>query len=71
MAANWRPFLRPSAGNEVHMEGHQFRCTGSWNGETFDRVIEAEDEGDARDHWMYWAWAAGATLQNLEVTEAA
>lgn len=51
--------------------GNQFRCTGKWNDEPFDRVIEAEDEGDARDHWMYWAWVAGASLQNLEVTEAA
>ncbi|HFI1624496.1 MULTISPECIES: hypothetical protein [Enterobacteriaceae] len=51
--------------------GNKFRCTGKWNDEPFDRVIEAEDEGDARDHWMYWAWVAGASLQNLEVTEAA
>ncbi|HEE9909107.1 TPA: hypothetical protein R8G48_002134 [Citrobacter braakii] len=53
------------------MEGNRFRCTGQWNDEEFDRIIEAEDEGDARDHWMYWAWAAGATLQNLEITKAA
>ena len=51
--------------------GNKFRCTGKWNDEPFDRVIEAEDEGDARDHWFYWAWVAGASLQNLEVTEAA
>ncbi|MDW2592646.1 hypothetical protein [Citrobacter braakii] len=53
------------------MEGNRFRCTGQWNDEEFDRIIEAEDEGDARDHWMYLAWIAGATLKNLEIKQAA
>jgi len=38
-----------------------------WNGEKFERVIEAEDEGDARDHWFFWSWVASASLENLEV----
>lgn len=49
------------------MEENKFRCTGEWNGEKFDRVIEAEDEGDARDHWMFWACSSGASLVNLQV----
>ena len=53
------------------MGANHFRCTGQWNEEEFDRVIEAEDEGDARDHWMYWDWVAGATLKNLEIIQAA
>ena len=52
-------------------ESTKFRCTGKWNGENFDRVIEAEDEGDARDHWMYWAYVAGARLESLEISKAA
>lgn len=48
-----------------------FRCTGKWNGEPFDRVIEAEDEGDARDHWLFWAGVSGAKLESLEVTKDA
>lgn len=49
------------------MEERKFRCTGMWNGEKFDRVIEAEDESDARDHLLYWAWVGNASLENLEV----
>ncbi len=49
------------------MEENKFRCTGTWNGEKFERVIEAEDEGDARDHWLFWSWVANASLGNLEV----
>lgn len=53
------------------MGSNKFRCTGQWNDEEFDRIIEAEDEGDARDHLMYWAWVDGATLKNLEIMQAA
>ncbi|UTJ46624.1 hypothetical protein NLZ15_17530 [Atlantibacter subterranea] len=53
------------------MEVNHFRCTGKWNDEPFDRVIEAEDESDARDHWLFWAGVAGATLSGLEITKAA
>lgn len=49
------------------MEENKFLCTGEWNGDKFSRVIEAEDEGDARDHWMFWAWASGASLSNLKI----
>ncbi len=28
-----------------------FRVTGEWNGEPFDRVIEAEDINDCYNHW--------------------
>lgn len=49
------------------MEGSKFQCTGEWNGEKFDRVIEAEDESDAREHWWFWAWSQGASLTNLHV----
>lgn len=51
--------------------GNKFRCTGKWNDEEFDRVIEAEDEGDARDHWMFWAFTAGARLELLEINPVA
>ncbi|MEI2684243.1 hypothetical protein [Erwinia aphidicola] len=47
--------------------GGKFQCTGEWNGEKFDRVIEAEDESDAREHWWFWAWSQGASLTNLHV----
>ena len=53
------------------MEESKFRCTGMWNGEKFERVIEAEDESDARDHWFYWSWVANASLENLEVNRVA
>ncbi|MGK3687216.1 hypothetical protein ACSLPA_33945, partial [Escherichia coli] len=29
-----------------------FRVTGEWNGEPFNRVIEAENISDCYDHWM-------------------
>ena len=53
------------------MEGNQFRCTGKWNGEKFDRVITAQDEGDCHLHWMSWALIAGAELENLQVEQVA
>lgn len=53
------------------MDENKFRCTGVWNGEKFDRVIEAESEGDAMDHWMFWAWVAKASLENLQVNRVA
>ncbi|MFG6089915.1 hypothetical protein [Enterobacter soli] len=49
--------------------GKKFRCKGVWNNEAFERVIEAEDEGDARDHWWFWAWISQARLENLEIIE--
>jgi len=53
------------------MEDNQFRCTGTWNGEEFDRVIEAESEADAMDHWLFWAWTVRASLENLQVNRVA
>ncbi len=32
-----------------------FRVTGEWNGEPFNRVIEAENINDCYDHWMMGA----------------
>ncbi|EIH4684715.1 TPA: hypothetical protein JLH84_004517 [Escherichia coli] len=32
-----------------------FRVTGEWNGEPFNRVIEAENINDCYNHWMIWA----------------
>ncbi len=53
------------------MSANHFRCTGQWNEEEFDRVIEAEDEDDARAHWYFWASIAGATIMNLEIKQTA
>ncbi len=46
-----------------------FRVTGEWNGEPFDRVIEAEDINDCYNHWMIWAQIAHADVTNIRVEE--
>ncbi|EFN4183926.1 hypothetical protein ACND61_000933 [Escherichia coli] len=46
-----------------------FRVTGEWNGEPFDRVIEAEDISDCYDHWMLWAQIAHADVTNIRIEE--
>ncbi|MDM3156013.1 hypothetical protein OGW08_18295 [Citrobacter sp. Cf122] len=53
------------------MSANHFRCTGQWNEEEFDRVIEAEDEDDARAHWYFWASITGAAIMNLEIKQTA
>ncbi|UIW10376.1 hypothetical protein [Flyfo siphovirus Tbat2_3] len=53
------------------MDENKFRCTGLWNGEKFDRVIEGVDEADCHLHWMLWALIAGANLKNLQVNRVA
>lgn len=53
------------------MDDNKFRCTGTWSGERFNRVIEAEDEADCHLHWMSWALIAGAELENLRVNRVA
>ena len=46
-----------------------FRVTGEWNGEPFDRVIEAEDINDCYNHWMRWAQIAHADVTNIRIEE--
>ncbi len=46
-----------------------FRVTGEWNGEPFDRVIEAENISDCYDHWMLWAQIAHADVTNIRIEE--
>lgn len=46
-----------------------FRVTGEWNGEPFDRVIEAEDINDCYNHWMIWAQIAHADVTNIRIEE--
>ncbi|BCT58815.1 TPA: hypothetical protein ACP633_001901 [Escherichia coli] len=46
-----------------------FRVTGEWNGESFDRVIEAEDINDCYNHWMIWAQIAHADVTNIRIEE--
>ncbi|GDT23546.1 TPA: hypothetical protein JZF63_003089 [Escherichia coli] len=43
-----------------------FRVTGEWNGEPFNRVIEAEN---INDHWMIWAQIAHADVTNICIEE--
>jgi len=46
-----------------------FRVTGEWNGEPFNRVIEAENINDCYDHWMLWAQIAHADVTNIRIEE--
>ncbi|EHH4395295.1 hypothetical protein J4879_001195 [Escherichia coli] len=51
-----------------------FRVTGEWNGmewngEPFNRVIEAENINDCYDHWMIWAQIAHADITNIRIEE--
>lgn len=46
-----------------------FRVTGEWNGEPFNRVIEAENINDCYDHWMPWAQIAHADVTNIRIEE--
>ncbi|TXQ10359.1 hypothetical protein FV281_22635 [Escherichia coli] len=46
-----------------------FRVTGEWNGEPFNRVIEAENINDCYDHWMIWAQIAHADVTNIRIEE--
>lgn len=46
-----------------------FRVTGEWNGEPFNRVIEAENINDCHDHWMIWAQIAHAEVTNIRIEE--
>ncbi|WP_253271937.1 hypothetical protein [Yersinia mollaretii] len=43
----------------------KFKCTGKWNGEPFERVTEAEDEGDCYDHWHLWAMIGNAIITDF------
>lgn len=47
----------------------KFTVTGKWNGEAFDRVIEAEDINDCYDHWMMWAQIAHADVTDLRIEQ--
>ena len=49
------------------MEENKFRCTGEWNGEKFDLLVEANSEADCHIHFMYWSCAPGVKLENLQV----
>ena len=40
-----------------------------WNGEPFNRVIEAEDINDCYNHWMIWAQIAHAEVTNIRIEE--
>ena len=46
-----------------------FRVTGEWNGEPFNRVIAAEYISDCYDHWMLWAQIAHADVTNIRIEE--
>ncbi|HFI8992029.1 hypothetical protein [Escherichia coli] len=46
-----------------------FRVTGKWNGEPFNRVIEAENINDCYDHWMLLAQIAHADVTNIRIEE--
>ncbi|WP_097499241.1 hypothetical protein [Escherichia coli] len=46
-----------------------FRVTGEWNGEPFNRVIEAENISDCYNHWMLWAQIAHADVTNIRIEE--
>ncbi|WP_130081753.1 hypothetical protein [Escherichia coli] len=48
-----------------------FRVTGEWNGEPFNRVIEAENISDCYDHWMLWAQIAHADVTNIRIRTTA
>ncbi|EMW0295496.1 TPA: hypothetical protein ACRRC6_000433 [Klebsiella pneumoniae] len=47
----------------------KFIVTGEWNGEPFNRVIEAEDQNDCHEHWMMWAQIAHANVTNMRIEE--
>lgn len=47
----------------------QFRVTGEWNGEPFNRVIEAEDQNDCYGHLMMWAQIVHAKVTNMRIEE--
>ncbi|MEL7628743.1 hypothetical protein AAGW04_07025 [Pectobacterium aroidearum] len=49
--------------------GGKYQCSGLWNGNPFNRIIEAEDKNDCYLHWQFWAMVANAELSNLEVEE--
>lgn len=40
-----------------------------WNGEPFNRVIEAENINDCYDHWMLWAQIVHADVTNIRIEE--
>ncbi|MHC3180648.1 hypothetical protein [Escherichia coli] len=46
-----------------------FQVTGEWNGEPFNRVIEAENINDCHDHWMIWVQIAHAEVTNIQIEE--
>ena len=46
-----------------------FRVTGEWNGEPFNRGIEAENMNDCYDHWMMRAQIAHADVTNIRIEE--
>ena len=48
-----------------------FRVTGEWNGEPFNRVIEAENINDCYDHWMIWADVTNIRIEELKEHQAA
>ncbi len=43
----------------------KFKCTGKWNGEPFEQVVEAEDEGDCYGHCLWWATMCEATIADF------
>ncbi len=47
----------------------EVRSCQEWNGEPFNRVIEAENISDCYDHWMLWAQIAHADVTNIRIEE--
>ncbi|MEL4016977.1 hypothetical protein [Dryocola clanedunensis] len=45
----------------------KFKITGLWNGEPFEKIMEAEDENDAASTFMLFASLAHAQINNLNV----
>lgn len=46
-----------------------FRVIGEWNGELFNRVIEAENINDCYDYWMIWAQIVYVDVINIRIEE--
>ncbi|GLX46521.1 hypothetical protein Pcaca01_41890 [Pectobacterium carotovorum subsp. carotovorum] len=46
----------------------KFNCTGLWNGEKFNCVIESRDEDECRNYWQLWMITSGAKLEELDIS---
>lgn len=46
----------------------KFNCTGIWNGEKFNCVIESRDEDECRNYWQLWTIMSGAKLEELDIS---